>query len=192
MKKAFLIFGVVVLSLPVFSRPRQFEVSYHFGLLSDKTVSNPYIATTILNPEIRVGYELFKSCIVSLNYGYWDNNVQSENDNRDGGDHTVNNYSDNYIGIIFHMKDVRSFRFVPYIGFSVHSLKTYHINPHDEDEWLNRVERAPYGCFDFGLRFAYNLDHSLAVHTEIQGSKFLNHKNGIVLRIFKTGLSIIR
>ena len=189
MKRCIVILCMIVLTNPLFSQARQFEVSYHFGFLSEKTCASPFGSTTVLNPEIRVGYELFNNCMVSLNYGYWDNNIEGVLNCQYSHRY---NYSDNYLGLLFHMKDSRSFRFVPYIGFSIHSLKTCYVEQHNSETFLFQVKRKPYGCFDFGLRFAFNINRSLAFHIEAQGSKFFNHKDNIFMGLFKTGVSVSR
>ena len=128
MNKIALLFIAVFMSNPAFSQTRHFEISYNFGILQDSYTTGNYNTIPLLNPEIRIGYELINNCIVSLNYGFWDNNVESRCD-LDGIiiDASIINHTDNSFGILINKKNTHTFRLSPFIGCSVHILKSYTI-----------------------------------------------------------------
>jgi len=189
MKKTILIIGIVLFFNPLLSMARQFEISYNVGILYDDYITGKSKKTAVLHPEIRIGYELINNYILSFNYGYWDNNLESWRDiNGVVIDETINNHTDNAFSILISKKNTNTFIFTPFIGCSLHILKSYAIVGIFGSEYEKKV----YGGVDFGIKVGYRINNKLSVHLEAQGSKFLFDGFGIFLILFKTGVTLIR
>ena len=192
MKRIIMIFGLSIFCVPTFSQVRHFELSCSYGILKNNydQLSGCYTTTTDLKPEIRIGYEIFNNWIVSLNYGYWNNNVQSWRDYICVCATPLNKRG-HYFGVLVNRKTIKRFSCIPFMGYSIHFYKSYWVQ-YDGCDHCELFEKNIYVGIDFGLRFRYRIYKHAACHVEGQFSYLLDRKDRFPAYFLKMGVSVIK